>query len=132
MTDPIADLLIRIKNAYQVSKQTVSLPFSNLKWNILKILEQEGSILGVKEDGQDKKKILITLNYSKEGEPALVDVKRVSRPSCRVYVDKNHLPRMKKTFGYSIISTPAGIMTGFEARKKGLGGEVICNIFTAG
>ncbi len=132
MNDPIADMLIRIKNAYRAHLKTVEVPFSATKANILKILEEEGCVKNVRIQSDAHKELIMDLKYHAGEIPVIVDVKRVSKPGCRIYADQKHFPRMKKSFGFSIISTSQGLMTGFEAKKKGIGGEVMCNIITAG
>ena len=131
MNDPIADMLIRIKNAYRARHQTVVAPFSVLKAQIAKILEEEGCIKNVRLEQDQHKELRMDLKYHAGEIPFMADIKRVSKPGCRIYADKDHLPHMKKSFGFTIVSTSQGLMTGFEAKKKGVGGEIICNIFTA-
>lgn len=131
MTDPIADMLIRIKNAYRASKATVNIPFSKIKWNIAEILKEEGCVAKVMRDEKNSRIVTVDLAYRTNREGAIRDVSRVSKPGRRVYSDSTHLPEMKKTFGFAIISTPQGLMTGFEAKRRNIGGEIICKIFTA-
>jgi small subunit ribosomal protein S8 len=137
MTDPIADMLTRIRNASAVKKHEVVLPMNKIKVEILKILKQEGMIhdyqivKGVngknKTGGFDELKV--TLKYKKSGRSVIANIKRVSKPGLRIYVGKNNLPKVLNNLGFAIISTSCGLMTNKEARKKGLGGEVICEVY---
>ena len=126
-TDPIADMLTRLKNAYRATKDTVVIPFSKIKLNIAEILKKEGCVSSIAANEKNRE-IELTLRYSQD-KPAISDIKRLSCPGKRVYVDKDHLPRMQKAFGFAIISTPQGLMTGFEAKKRKIGGEVICKVY---
>ena len=134
MTDPIADMLTRIRNASQVQKTEVLLPMSKLKYEIAKILKKEGWVLDVvvvKADTKESKfdQLRIVLKYKKSGKPVFTSVKRISKPGLRIYVGKDQLPRVLNNLGMAVISTPAGVMTNQQARKKGLGGEVVCEIY---
>lgn len=137
MTDPIADMLTRIRNAQAVGKSEVVLPMSKMKMEIAKILEREnwvGKIEIVKLQAKKNGKavfdeIKINLKYNPDGKSAITALKRISTPGCRRYVGKSELPRVLNNMGIAIISTPQGLMTNKEARKKGLGGEVICEIY---
>lgn len=127
MTDPIADLLNRIRNAQAVSKTEISVPFSGLKYEIAKILMDKGFIKEIKK--RRKEKIMeITLEY-KEGNPAISGLKRISKPGQRIYKKISEIKPVRGGYGIAIISTPKGLMTNKEARKKKLGGEVICEIW---
>jgi small subunit ribosomal protein S8 len=136
MTDPIADMLTRIRNAQAVNKETAVLPMSKIKYNIAKILEQGGWIEKVEIIKSQAKKnyssvfneLKLTLKY-RNGEPAISSLKKISKPGLRIYAKKTELPRVLNNLGIAIISTPKGIMTNKEARKQGLGGEVICEIY---
>lgn len=136
MTDPIADMLTRIRNAQAVNKKTVVLPMSKIKFNIAKILEQGGwiekaEIIKVpvkKNGGQGFNEIKIDLKY-RNSQPAISSLKKISTPGRRIYAGKNELPRVLNNLGMAIISTPKGLMTNKEARKQGVGGEVICEIY---
>src|SRR3989338_8142098 len=128
ITDPISDMLTRIRNAASVRKETAAIPYSKMKFAIAKILGREGYVKGVevKEEGA-KKPMKITLKY--EGRrPAFELLKRVSTPGRRVYKKTHDLPAILSGFGISIISTPNGLMTHKEAHSRRLGGEVICEI----
>lgn len=131
MTDPIADMLSRIRNAAAVRKPEVVVPFAKLKFAIAKILLQQHWVAGVEmiegEQGS-KKEFKIILKYADNGKPAISELTRISKPSRRVYVSKDELPRVLNNYGIAIISTSQGLMTNKEAGKKGVGGEVICEI----
>jgi len=138
MTDPIADMLTRIRNASMVKKAEIVLPLSKLKLEIAKIMEKEGWVGQtevIKGDNQSKNKsaafdrLRIVLKYNEERQPRISSLKRISKPGARVYVGKNSLPRVLNNIGVVIISTPKGLMTNREARKNQLGGEVICEIY---
>lgn len=123
--DPVADALIRIKNGYLVGKLEVSLNYSKLVLALMKLLEKEGYVEKVKLEGRS---ILITLKYISR-TPALTDVKRVSKPSLRIYKGVRALPSVLNGLGIAIISTPKGLMTGKEARKQKMGGEVLALVW---
>ena len=126
MSDPIADMLTRIRNALQREKREVQIPSSKLKVAIANILKQEGYILDFKVTEQDKKATLtIELKYF-EGKPVIESLKRISRPSLRSYKPANELPKVMGGLGVSIISTAKGVMTDKSAREHGIGGEVLC------
>jgi small subunit ribosomal protein S8 len=137
MTDPIADMLTRIRNAFSVGKPEILLPMSKVKLNIAKLLEREGwiekaeavedGIIG--ERGTRFSQLRIVLKYDSEGRPSLKAIKRISKPGLRIYAKKDELPRVLNNLGIAIISTPKGLMTNREARKQGLGGEVICELY---
>jgi len=128
MVDPISDMLTRIRNAQIVSNETVLIPFSNLKLNLARILEKEGLISKVNIQGRKIKKIIeIKLSY-KDREPAIGSIKRISKPGQRIYIKKDEIKLIRQGYGLTIISTSKGLMTNREAKKKGLGGEVICEI----
>ena len=136
MTDPIGDMLTRIRNAQAVKKSEVVLPMSKIKFAIAQILEKEGMLSKVEiEEGgvgnkNDKfKKIKLVLKYKKSGKSFISSIKRISKPGLRIYVKKDELPRVLNNFGIAIISTPKGVMTNKVARKKGLGGEVLCEVY---
>lgn len=136
MTDPIADMLTRIRNASAVNKLDVVLPMSKIKLEVAKILEKEGWVQKVsveKFSGENKQanfdQLKIVLRYKKSGKPAIANLKRISKPGLRIYVDKKNLPKVLNNLGIAILSTSNGLMTNKEARKKGLGGEVLCEIY---
>lgn len=129
MTDPISDMLTRIRNASQVRKANLEMPLSKMKYALAKILEKEGYVKSVEtfEDGS-RPMMRITLKY--DGKmPAIESVQRVSRPGLRVYAKANELPSVRSGFGVAIISTSNGLMTNKEAQKRSLGGEVICEVY---
>jgi small subunit ribosomal protein S8 len=133
MTDPIADMLTRIRNALAVRKPEVVLPFSKMKMAVAEILKQNGYIKEVEKiaqgsNGNNHDEIKITLKYLGT-QPAVTYLKRVSKPGRRVYVTKDKLPVVLNSLGIAIISTSQGVMTNKEAKKKNLGGEVICEIY---
>jgi small subunit ribosomal protein S8 len=126
MTDPIADMLVRIRNAAAVGKQTVNLPSSKIKLAIAQVLKDEGYILDVRQNEVDgKQQIEIALKYF-EGRPVIERLQRVSRSSLRQYRGKDELPKVLGGLGIAIISTSKGIMTDAKARQQGVGGEVLC------
>ena len=130
MTDPIADMLPRIRNANVVKHETVDVPASNMKKELSRILLEEGFIRGydVIEDGKQGI-IRIQLKYGQTGERVISGLKRISKPGMRVYADKHEVPRVLNGLGISIISTSKGILTDKQARKENVGGEVICYVW---
>lgn len=129
MSDPISDMLTRIRNAQAVSKPDISLPFSSLKYSIAKILEKEGLIESTEKKGRGpKKKINIVLKYNEEG-PVISGLKRVSKPGQRLYYSSKDIRPVRGGFGIAIVSTPKGLMTDRDARKKNIGGEIICEVW---
>lgn len=129
MTDPIADMLTRFRNAAAIKKPDVVLPHSKMKYDIAKILQREGFVGGVERiEAKPAPQLKISLKYDNEG-PAFRHIKRVSKPGRRVYAGKSDLPRVLNNLGIAIVSTSAGMMTNKEARKRGLGGEVVCEIY---
>ena len=130
MTDPIADMLTRIRNANVVKHETVDVPASNMKKELARILLEEGFIRGydVIEDGKQGI-IRIQLKYGQTGERVISGLKRISKPVMRVYADKHEVPRVLNGLGISIISTSKGILTDKQARKENVGGEVICYVW---
>jgi len=131
MTDPVADMLNRIRNAQAVLKETVDIPISNLRYEIAKILEKGGFVAEVEKKGKKTKKVIeITLKYN-EKVPVISGLKRVSKPGQRIYKRAKELKPVKGGYGIAIISTSkgGGLMTDKEARKQKLGGEVICEIW---
>lgn len=127
-TDPISDFLTRLRNAQVVGHETVLVPGSRLKFAIAKLLEREGFISGVKETTEGAKKTIeVTLKYN-EKEPAIRSIKRISKPGLRVYRGADELPNVLSGQGIAIISTSAGVMTNREARRRRLGGEILCEV----
>jgi len=129
MTDPIADMLTRIRNAQAVSKPEVLVPFSKIKYQILKILEKEKFIEKIEKKGKGvKKKIKVVLKYNQK-QPVISGLKRISKPGQRIYLPAKKIKSVRGGFGIAIVSTSQGLMTDKEARKKKLGGEIICEIW---
>ena len=129
MTDPIADMLTRIRNAIIAGHKSAALPSSGIKAELARILKDQGFIADYKAEEQDGRKIIkITLAYTPDRESVIKEIRRVSKPSRRVYVNKDEIPRIKGGLGICILSTSKGIMTGTQARRQGIGGELICSI----
>lgn len=127
--DPIADTLIRIKNGYLAKKPEVAVEYSKMNEELVKLIVKNGFAEEIKVAGSgQEKKIIIKLKYI-DKQPAIFNVVRVSKPSLRIYVNKDNIPSVFGGLGKTIISTPKGLLTGSEARKKHLGGEVICKIW---
>jgi small subunit ribosomal protein S8 len=129
-SDPIADMLTRIRNGLAGRHPKVDVPASRLKTDIAKILRDEGYIANFKltEDGT-KKSIRIYLKYTPGNMPVISRIERVSRPGCRVYVGHEDIPRVQGGLGINILTTPRGVMTGRTAHREGVGGEVLCQIW---
>ena len=129
-SDPIADMLTRVRNAIQARHPKVDVPASKLKTEIARILKEEGYITNFKvaEEGA-KKTIKIYLKYAANNSPVISKIERVSKPGCRVYVGHNEIPRVLGGLGINILTTPKGVMTGRQARKQGLGGEILCEVW---
>ncbi|MFW5888190.1 MAG: 30S ribosomal protein S8 [Patescibacteria group bacterium] len=135
-TDPIADMLTRIRNASSVGKQETVVPMSKVKHQVAKILEKENWVQKVeveeidgKKEGVKFKQLKVTLRYKKTGKPIINSLKKISKPGLKVYVGKNELPKVLNDFGMAVISTPQGVMTNKEAKEKGVGGEVLCEVY---
>jgi small subunit ribosomal protein S8 len=130
LTDPVADMLTRIRNAISARHQKVDIPASKLKLEIARILKEEGYVSNFKATEEEGHKILrIYLKYSNNNEAVISNVNRVSRPGCRVYVRRTEIPRVLGGMGINILTTPRGVMTGRQARKQGLGGELLCEVW---
>lgn len=130
VTDPIADMLTRIRNAINVKHESVSIPASNEKRAIAKILLEEGYILGYEEtDDEGKKNIVIALKYDETGDSIIQGLKRISKPGLRIYAQKDKLPKVLSGLGIAIVSTNKGIVTDKVARKLGVGGEVLAYVW---
>lgn len=127
MTDPIADMLTRIRNAQSASKFDVTMPSSKLKVAIAKVLKDEGYITDFSTEEGTKPSLTITLKYF-EGRAVIDDLKRISRPGLRIYKNKNEIPKILDGLGIAIVSTSAGVMTDRQARDSGRGGEIICTV----
>ena len=130
MTDPIADMLTRIRNALKASHEEVDIPSSKLKINLTKILKSEGFIRNFKiiSDGRHKT-LRIFLKYDQEGDAVISGLKRISKPSCRIYRGCVDIPKVLNGYGVNILSTSKGLMTDREARSLNVGGEVICSLW---
>ena len=130
LTDPVADMLTRIRNAASSRHQKVDVPASKLKTEIARILKEEGYISNYKAVEEEGHKIVrIYLKYSGGNESTISNLARISRPGCRVYVRRSEIPRVLGGMGINILTTPRGVMTGRQARKQGLGGEVLCEVW---
>ena len=129
-SDPVADMLTRIRNAMASRHPKVDVPASKLKMDIARILKEEGFIANFKlaEDGA-KRSIRIYLKYTPGNVPVISRIERVSRPGCRVYVGSKEVPRVLGGLGINILTTPKGVMTGATARKENVGGEVLCQVW---
>lgn len=129
MTDPICDMLNRIRNAQAVLKDTVNIPFSDLKYEIAKILEKQGFVAEVEKKGKKMRRTIeVTLKYD-ANQSVISDLKRISRSGQRIYKKAKEIKPVKGGYGVAVISTPKGLMTDKEARRKKLGGEIICEIW---
>ncbi len=130
MTDPLGDMLARIKNGHMRRKAQVNCPASKLKENVLSVLKREGYIRDFRRNGQEspKPELVIELKYY-EGEPVIREIGRVSKPGRRVYSGVRDMPNVYGGLGVTIVSTPQGVMTDHEARAANLGGEVLCKVF---
>src|SRR5208283_1224327 len=128
--DPIADMLTRVRNALSARHAKVDVPASRLKMEIARILKEEGYILNYKmtEDGA-KRSIRIYLKYTPANTPVISRIERISRPGCRAYIGSKEIPRILGGLGINILTTPKGVMTGSMARKEGVGGEVLCQVY---
>jgi small subunit ribosomal protein S8 len=130
-TDPIADMLTRIRNASRAKHARVDLPASRLKVEIARILKDEGYLASYKvvDDTKVKKTLRVFLRYTPDRRSVITNLKRVSRPGCRRYVGKMDIRAVVGGMGISIVSTPRGLMTGHAARKEGVGGELLCEVW---
>lgn len=131
MTDPIADFLARIRNGIMARKASVDMPASKMKRKLAELLRDEGYLLSVTESGSDGPQgtLSITLRWDVNRKPAISGLRRVSKPGQRAYVPSDRLPRVRRGLGTAIISTSKGMMTDREARKLGVGGEVVCEVW---
>lgn len=130
MTDPIADMLTRIRNAVTAKHDYVNIPASKMKIAIADVLQKEGYIRGYEVQDEAAKKLMrVQLNYTGKKEPVLSGIQRVSKPGLRVYVQKLEIPRVYGGLGIAILSTPQGIMTGQDAWRRKIGGEVLCYVW---
>jgi len=130
LTDPVADLLARVRNAISARHQKVDVPASKLKLEIARILKEEGYIANFKAVEEDGHKVVrIYLKYGNNNDAAITNLQRVSKPGCRVYVGRSEIPRVLGGLGINILTTPRGVMTGRDARRQGLGGEILCQVW---
>ncbi|TDQ51464.1 30S ribosomal protein S8 [Actinorugispora endophytica] len=130
MTDPIADMLTRLRNANSAYHDTVTMPYSKIKAHIAEILQQEGYVQGWRaEDAEVGQSLVVDLKYGPTRERSIAGVRRVSKPGLRVYAKKDNLPRVLGGLGVAIISTSGGLMTDKQAKKNGVGGEVLAFVW---
>jgi small subunit ribosomal protein S8 len=130
MTDPVADMITRIRNGVRAKLPRVDVPSSKLKVEIARILKDEGYIANFKVSEDDKQNMLrVFLKYGPGMERVITDVQRVSRPGCRIYCGKDQIPRVYGGLGINILSTSRGLMTGRSAAREGVGGEILCNVW---
>ncbi len=128
ITDPISDLIVRIQNASRAKKTAMSLPYSNMKAAIAEVLQQEGYIANIDKKAKKEGKLTLELAY-KNGVPVVTGVKRISKPSRRMYIGVHDIKPVKRGFGLVVLSTPAGVLSGKAARAKNVGGEVLFEIW---
>ena len=130
LTDPIGDMFSRIRNGQMRSLNSIDIPSSNFRKNILKILKEEGFIKDYYIEKSENNKISLKINLKYyEGNPVIKEIKRISKPGRRVYSRANSIPRVMNGLGLAILSTPKGVMTDSEAKKNNIGGEIICKVF---
>lgn len=128
-TDPISDMLTRIRNASLAHKAEVVLPYSKFKYNLASLLLKEGFLAGVKEEAAEQKQLQVQLKYSESGDSVISGIKRVSKPGQRIYLAADKLPRTNSGYGVTVVSTSKGLLTDKEARKARIGGEVVCQVW---
>jgi len=128
-TDPIADMLTRIRNAVAVNKHQILVPYSRVKETVLEVLKQNGYILKYSVNGEGKDKHMVVVINDPQSNANITQIERISKPGRRVYSGAEDLPRVKYGRGIVVVSTSKGIMTGSEAKKAGLGGELICRVY---
>jgi len=130
LTDPVADFLTRVRNSIHARHQKFDVPSSKLKLELARILKEEGFIANYKATEEAGRKVLrVYLKYGNGNEAVISNLKRISRPGCRVYVGHNEIPRVLGGLGINILTTPKGVMTGRQARKEGVGGEILCEVW---
>lgn len=131
MNDPVADMLTRIRNACMQRHTTVAMPKSKLKVAIADILKQEGFIRDFKVQTNERsfEDLVLDLKYTNDRQPVITGIKRVSRPGLRIYTKHQDIPRVRGGMGLSILSTPRGVMSGYEAYRQNVGGEVLCYVW---
>ncbi|HVL25484.1 MAG TPA: 30S ribosomal protein S8 [Thermomicrobiales bacterium] len=130
VNDPISDMLTRIRNAGMAQKSETTMPATKILVAIAHILKSEGYIQDFEEiEKRPQNQLLIKLSYGPDKRHTIREIKRVSKPGLRVYAGKNELPRVRSGLGIAIVSTPQGVLTGYEARRRGIGGEVLCTVW---
>lgn len=130
MTDPIADMITRIRNAQKALKKTCDIPHSKFKWAIASVLRQEGYILGFDSRlVNNRKMIRVYLKYIDEKTPIIEKIKRESKPGCRLYLTRDEIPKIRGGLGIAVLSTSKGVMSGLKAREKGIGGEWLFTVY---
>ncbi|MCJ7602190.1 MAG: 30S ribosomal protein S8 [Desulfobulbaceae bacterium] len=130
MSDPLADMLTRIRNARMVKFESLEMPYSKLRSGVAEILKKEGYIIDYQLIKDNKQGVLkISLKYDQNRNPVISGLKRVSKPGCRVYVKSDDIPKVMSGLGIAIISTSSGILSDREARKNGIGGELLCTVW---
>ncbi len=128
-TDPIADMLTRIRNATLAKKSELVLPYSKFKENLAKLLEKEGFVSTVSEAAGKHKMLQINLKYGPDGGGVIAGIKRISKPGQRIYLPVDKIPRTNSGYGITVVSTPKGLLTDRQARKDRVGGEVVCQVW---
>lgn len=130
MTDPIADMLTRIRNGFRQRHESVEVPTSKIKLEIVKVLKEEGYIKKYEHKSHDNKKFMkVILKYTPKGDSVIEGLQRVSKPGRRIYISKQDIPKVMNGMGVSIISTNQGIVTGKQARMSNVGGELLCKVW---
>ncbi|MHC4379937.1 MAG: 30S ribosomal protein S8 [Planctomycetota bacterium] len=131
MTDPIADMLTRIRNGIQVQRKSVDMPTSKMKSAIALTLKEEGYLSEVEilDEGGARQTLRVHLKYDRDGKPAMQELTRISKPGCRVYRGSEEVPLVRRGLGTTVITTSKGVMSGRKASELGVGGEVLCTIF---
>lgn len=130
VNDPISDMLTRIRNAGMARQNETTMPSTKILVAIARILKEEGYIADFRvNERRPQDQLVIVLRYSADKKHAIREIKRISKPGLRVYAGKDEIPRVQSGLGIAIVSTPQGVLTGFEARKRGIGGEVLCTVF---
>ena len=130
MTDPIADLLTRVRNGQLARHEKVTLPWSRMKESLARVLASEGYVRDVVVGGEaDKRTLTVLLSYTAAGDPVITGVRRVSKPGLRVYTSAKEIPSVRNGFGVSVLSTPLGLLATREARRRNVGGELLCEVW---
>ncbi len=130
VSDPIADMLTRIRNAGMARRTETTMPSSKILVEIAKILQQEGYIRGWEvQESKPFNNLIVYLKYASDRRHSIRNIRRISKPGLRVYAGKNEIPRVRNGLGIAIMSTPQGVLTGQEARRRGIGGEIICTVY---